>query len=121
MGTLTRGISVFQVTRSPDHRIPSGFSSHFGPPPARAYEQKPPIVKELRLFALKCVADELEYPPENKQARGIDPKEMNENTHDEEHQRDHDEGNAKGMAKPVHRMLMAARILRNPLFVAASA
>jgi len=78
-------------------------------------------MEKFRLFALKCMAYELEYPSKNKQARSIDPEEMNENACDEERQGDYDERNAEGMANPVHRMLMAARVLRNPLFVTASA
>ena len=52
---------------------------NLGPPPAHADEEKTPIVKELRLFALKCMADELERPSHKEKRQGVNPQTMNEN------------------------------------------
>ena len=78
-------------------------------------------MKELRLFVLKCMADELQNPAKDKQAGGKHPERMDENSSDAERQRNHDERNTNAVAQPVDRMSMAARILRDPLFAAASA
>src|SRR5215467_9065249 len=99
----------------------SGFSSHLGPPPAGPHQQKAPIVKKFRLFTLEGVTDELQNPADHEQGQGIGPEKMKEDARDEYCQRNNDQRNAKCMTNPVHRMLMAAGILRDPLFVTASA
>lgn len=35
-------------------------------------------MKELRLFVLKCMADELERPSHNENCQGVNPQMMNE-------------------------------------------
>jgi len=76
-------------------------------------------VEEFRRFALKGMADELENPSDNEQPHRIQPERMEEDAADENPHRKHDERNAERMAEPVDRMLMAARVLRNPLLAAA--
>jgi len=46
---------------------------------------------------------------------------MQEEAHDEDRDRYQDGWNPEGVAEAIHRMLMAARILRDPLFAGASA
>lgn len=78
-------------------------------------------MKKLWLFALEGMPDELENPSEDKQACGVRPKEMNEDADDKKTQRQQDQRNAKAMAYAIDWMLMAARVLRDPLFVCTSA
>jgi len=77
-------------------------------------------VEKLRLFVLKGVANELQKPAKDKKPGGKHPERMIENGRHCKRQRHHDQWNAKAMAKPVDRMSMAASILRDPLFAAAS-
>jgi hypothetical protein len=58
----------------------SGPTTDFGPPPADTYEEKSPVVKELRFFPFKSVADELERPSTQKQDSGIEPEFVKEDT-----------------------------------------
>src|SRR5690242_12752719 len=99
----------------------SGAAAHLGRPPAHTDEEKAPVVKKLRFFVFKGVADELENPAEDKQAGSKHPERMEENGRDAERQRSHDQRNANAMAQPVDWMGMAACILRDPLFAGASA
>ncbi len=78
-------------------------------------------MKKFRLLVLECVADELEHPPQQEKHNRIKPQPMNEDTHEEEADRNQNRRNPKGVADPVYRVLMAARILRDPLFVSAAA
>ena len=84
-------------------------------------KKEAPVVKELRLFVFKSVADELQQPAKDEEAGGKHPERMKENGRHGERQRNHDQRNAKSMADPVDRMRMAACILRDPLFAGASA
>jgi hypothetical protein len=102
-------------------KLGSGFAAHFGPPPACPYEKKTPIVEELGLFALKGVANELQGPSEDEQAKGVHPEPMEKDGGYSERKRHEDERNAEGMAHPVDWMLVASCVLRNPLFVGSSA
>src|SRR5215472_835398 len=99
----------------------SGAAAHLSPPPAHADQQKAPVVKELRLLALKDVARKLQDPAHNEQSGGVHPQPMNKDGRHTQRYGDHDQRNAEGMAHPVHRMRMAARVLCDPLFVGASA
>jgi hypothetical protein len=78
-------------------------------------------VKELRLFTLEGVADELKQPAEDKEPGGIKPQRVEKDTCEKKRQRDHNDRYTQSMAKPIDRMLMAARVLCNPLLVCASA
>ena len=97
-----------------------GSAAHLGPPPAHAHQQKAPVLEELRWFVLKGVADELQKPAKDEESGGKHPERMIKNCRDAKCQRNHDQGYANAMAEPVDRMSMAAGILRNPLFAAAS-
>jgi hypothetical protein len=66
------------------------------------------------------MSDELQYPSRHKQADRHWPKALNKKSRNTQDQRDYDHGNAEGMADPIHRMCMAAGVLRDPLFVCAS-
>ena len=46
---------------------------------------------------------------------------MEEDADQKQRQRQNNDGNAKGVAEPVYRVLMAGGILRDPLFICASA
>jgi hypothetical protein len=78
-------------------------------------------VKELRRFAFKCVPDELEDPSDQKERESINPHTVNEDACDKKRNRDKDSGDAKGVACLVHRMLMAAGVLCDPLLASAVA
>ncbi len=69
----------------------------------------------------KGMADELQKPPKNEEPGGDHPERMIEDGGHGKRQRDHNQWNAKAMAKPVDRMGMAARVLCYPLFAGASA
>ena len=77
-------------------------------------------MEKLRLFVLKGVANELQKAANDEESGGKHPERMIENGRHAKRQRHHNQRNAKAMAKPVDRMSMAAGILRNPLFAAAS-
>jgi len=102
-------------------RALSRLPAHLGPPPAHADQQKSPVVEKLRLFAFEGMADELQNPSQNKQRGGVDPQGMKKDASNRQRQGKHDQRNAKAVAQPVHRMSVAAGILRDPLFAAASA
>ena len=99
----------------------SGLALNLRPPPAHADKQETPVVKELRLFVFEGVADELQCPSRQKKDKRVKPQPVNENAEKEQAERNQNGRNPQGMANPVHRMLMAAGILRNPLFVSAAA
>jgi hypothetical protein len=77
-------------------------------------------MEELRLFALKRVADELQKPAKNEESGGKHPERMIENSTGGQRKRHHDQRNTNTMTEPVYWMSMAARILRDPLFAAAA-
>jgi hypothetical protein len=78
-------------------------------------------VKEFRWFALEGVADELENPSNYEQPESVQPEGMEEDAGDENWRRKNDEGNAERVAQAVDGMLVAARVLRDPLFAGAVA
>src|SRR5512146_2547514 len=96
-------------------------AAHLGEPPAQAYEQKSPIVEEFRLLAFEGVADELQHPAEDEQTHRVPEQGMHEHRGHKQGQRNHDRGNAEGVAEAVYGMLMAGRILRDPLLAALAA
>jgi hypothetical protein len=97
----------------------SGFAVDFGPPPADSDKKKPPVVEEFRWFAFEGVADELEKPSEYEQGQSEDPKTVIEDAGDEDGDGNQNSGNAEGVAETVYGMLMAARVLRDPLRASA--
>jgi hypothetical protein len=78
-------------------------------------------VKKFRFLVFKCVANELERPSQNEKHQRVEPQPMNEDATDKQRDRNQDRRNSQGMAHPVYGMLMAARILCNPLFVSTPA
>jgi hypothetical protein len=78
-------------------------------------------VKELRLFALERVADELERPSHKEKHKRIKPQPANEDASEEQGERKENCRYPQSMAYPVYWVLVAASILRDPLFVSAAA
>jgi hypothetical protein len=99
----------------------SCLAMNLGPPPAHADKQETPVMKKLRLFALKGVADELERPSHKKKPERIKPQPVNEDACEEQGERNQNCRYPQRMAYAVYRMLMAAGILRDPLLISASA
>ena len=95
-------------------------SPHLSPPPAHAHKEETPVLKEFRRLVLKGVANELQKPAKDKESSGKHPERMIENGRYPKRQRRHNQRYAKAMAKPVDRMCMAACVLGDPLFAAAS-
>src|SRR4029079_4412957 len=91
-----------------------------GDPPAQADEEEAPVVEELRRLALEGMADELEDPAYQKQREGEGPDPADEQRDHRQRQRQHDQRNAERVAEPVDRVLMALRVLRDPLVPRAS-
>lgn len=78
-------------------------------------------MKKLGFFAFEGMADELEEPSQRKEGGGVKPKSMKENTGEEERERNENGRYAQRMADPIHRVLMAGRVLGDPLLAAAVA
>jgi hypothetical protein len=93
----------------------------FGPPPADADEEESPVVEKFGLFALEGVADELEYPSQQKEREGVGPEAMHENAGSEDGDRQENQRDAQRVAGAVHRVLMAGGVLRDPLLTGAVA
>jgi hypothetical protein len=98
----------------------SSLAMNLGPPPAHADKQETPIVKELRLFALERVPDELERPSHKEKRKCIKPQPVNEDASAKHGERNENCRYPQSMACPVYWVLMAAGILRDPLFVSAA-
>ena len=96
------------------------FAVDLRPPPAHSDKQESPVSEKLRWLAFEGVADKLEDPPEDKQRQRVEPKTMNENTRDENRDRKQKGRNAQSVACPVHGMLVARGVLRDPLLVGTS-
>lgn len=99
----------------------SGFAVHLGPPPAKADEQKSPVAEKFWRFALERVTDKLENPSQHEQSHRIQPETMNEKTGEKNCQRDNNRWDSEGVAQAIDGMLVAACVLRNPLFASAMA
>ena len=78
-------------------------------------------MKKFWRLAFEGVANELEYPSEQKKRKRIDPEPMIEECASEERDGNKNRWNAKRMAGAVDRMLMAGRILRDPFGAGAVA
>jgi len=70
---------------------------------------------------LEGMSDELQRPSEDEEGSGIDPQRMEKDGGQEKYERNNNCRDAKSVTRPVHGMLMAAGVLRNPLLVGASA
>ena len=89
------------------------------PPPTYANEQEAPVVEELRRLAFEGVADELEDPSQDKEAKSIGPKAMDKDAANKKQQRNQDGRDTQRVARPINGMLVAGRILLDPLLVGA--
>lgn len=78
-------------------------------------------MKEFGRFPLKGVADELQGPSDQEADDRPLEKPVYEDRGDKQGEADHDDRNAKRVASAVHRVLVAGRVLRDPLLVAFSA
>ena len=78
-------------------------------------------MEEFRGLAFEGVADELEDPSDREECQGVEPQAMVEKAGDEDRDRDEDRGDAERVAGAVDGVLMAARILRDPLLAGAVA
>src|SRR5258707_5294198 len=92
---------------------------HLGHPPAQSDKQKTIVAEEFRWLAFEIVTDELQDPADNEQRHRHRPEAMNKDSGHEQRQRERDHRDAQRMADPVHRMLMAGGVLRDPLLVGA--
>src|SRR5580704_10509769 len=99
--------------------LASGFALNLSPPPADADEQEAPVGKEFRRLAFEGVTDELENPSEDKQSQHVGPETMKKDADEKNYEREDDGWDAESVADPVHRMLMAGSVLRDPLLVGA--
>ena len=99
----------------------SGFAVDFRPPPAHADEQEPPVAEEFRRFAFDGMTDELEDPSHHEQSQRVEPKPMEEEAGNKDCDREQNGGNAERVAEAVDGMLVAARVLCEPLIAGASA
>lgn len=99
--------------------LPSGLRSavNFRPPPTNSDKKKTPVAEEFRWLAFECVADELENPSDHEEGegQGEDPETVIENPDDENGKRNQNGGNTKGVAHTIHRVLVATRVLLDPL------
>jgi hypothetical protein len=108
-------------TPSTSYRHGLGSTVYFGPPPADAYEQESPVTEEFGGFTFEGVADELQNPSKDKEGQGDEPQAMVEKSCQENRDRNQNRGYSEGVAEPVHRMLVTAGVLRDPLFASAVA
>jgi len=95
----------------------SGLAANFGDPPANADEEKSPVVKELGWLAFEGVADELENPSDDEEDCSVGPEIVTKDSGDENAERNEDGRDAKRVTEAVDGMLMAGRVLRDPLLV----
>jgi hypothetical protein len=65
------------------------------------------------------MADELENPSGEKKPERVGPQAMEEDAGKKYWEREEDGRNAQGVADPVHGMLVAGGVLRDPLLVGA--
>src|SRR5262245_56599797 len=104
------------IAGSSDDSPNSGLPANLRDPPAKTHEQKTPVVKELRPLPLEGVAEELQCPSDQKQGGRQQPRPGREPCDREPPNRNDDEWDAERVAETVDRMLMAGRVLRDPLF-----
>ena len=99
----------------------SGLSVDLGPPPADADEEESPVAEEFGWFAFEGVADELENPSDREESQGVEPQVMKEEASGEDCDREQDRWYAESVAEAIDRMLVAGRVLRDPLLAGAVA
>lgn len=77
-------------------------------------------MEELGRLAFEGVADELENPANYEERERNLPESRKEESYWREQQRNNDQGNADGMANAIDCVLMAGRVLRDPVVPGAS-
>src|SRR3974390_3715607 len=87
-----------------------GLAVYWGPPPADADEEEPPVAEELRWLPFKGVANELENPSDDEQGGGVVPEAMDEDAGDRDRQREQNERDAEGMAEAGDRVVGPGRL-----------
>src|SRR5262249_41875014 len=75
----------------------------------------PPVRKELGRLTFEGVPDKLEYPSNGEQPERDGPQTVEENCGDGNEKRHEDERDADRMTEAVDWILMACRVLRDPL------
>ena len=78
-------------------------------------------MEEFWGLAFEGVADELENPSDREKCRGVKPEAMVEETSDEDPDGNQNRRNTERVAGAIDGMLVAARVLRDPLFTGAVA
>ena len=78
-------------------------------------------MEEFRRLAFKSVTDELKDPSEDEQRQRELPEAVEEKSAGKDGSREQNRGNAESVAQPVDRVLVAGRVLGDPLLAAASA
>lgn len=78
-------------------------------------------MEEFRRLAFEGVADKLENPSYDEESERPPPETMGEESSDEDAKRNNDGRNAERVAEAVDPMLVAGRVLRDPLLAGASA
>jgi hypothetical protein len=99
----------------------SGFAVHLGPPPAESDEQESPVTEKFWWLAFERVADKLENPSQHEQSQRVEPKAMNEKASEKDCEGDDYCRDAEGVAQAIDGVLVAARVLRDPLLAGAIA
>jgi len=94
---------------------------NLGPPPADADEEESPVAEKLRRLAFEGVADKLKNPSQDKERERIRPQTMHKDAADKNRDGEQDGRNPQRVAGPVHGVLVAGGILRDPLLVGAVA
>jgi hypothetical protein len=97
------------------------FALNLGPPPPDAHKEEAPVMKKLRCPVFKSMAHELKGPSQKKKGESDKPESMEEDAGQEDDDGEQNERYAQGMAGAVDGILMAGRVLRNPLLAASSA
>jgi hypothetical protein len=72
-------------------------------------------MEEFGGFAFEGMADELEYPSEDEERGGVNPEAMEEESGDGYRERNQNCRDAQRVAGPIDRMLVAGRVVRDPL------
>ena len=75
-------------------------------------------MEKFRGLAFKCMSYELEDPACDEKTSRHNPQAVVKKSGDKKEERNQNRGNAEGVAKPIDRMLMAARVALNPLLSA---
>jgi hypothetical protein len=106
---------------TPTFRQRLGFPADLRNPPADANEQKAPVVEKFGRLAFESMADELKNPSGYEKDGAIQPEVVPKKTGHKNRERNQNGGNAQRMANTIDRVLMAGRVLLDPLFAGAIA